>query len=296
MNWQAISFDWNQVRAFLATAEEGSFSAAARALKQTQPTLGRQVTALEEALGVTLFERVGRGVALTASGRELLTHVRQMAEAATRVSLAASGQAQAIAGKVRITTAEIMGAYVLPPALRRIREVAPLLEIDVVATNDIRDLLHREADIAIRHVRPEQPELIARLLYDARAYLYASSEYLARRGRPRTLAELSAHDFIGFGDTDRMIEYMKPLGIDLSPENFRMNSENGLVAWEMARHGLGIAPMGDMVGEGSPGMERVLPSMPPITFPVWLVTHRELHTSRRIRTVFDLLAEEFGKA
>ncbi|MEM7442907.1 MAG: LysR family transcriptional regulator [Pseudomonadota bacterium] len=291
MNWQAISFNWNQVRAFLATVEEGSLSAASRALGLTQPTLGRQVAALEEELGVTLFERVGRSLALTQSGRELVEHVRAMGEAANRISLAASGQSQAVEGKVLITASDITSAYLLPTAIKRLREVAPLLEIDIVAANDIRDLQRREADIAIRHVRPEQPDLIARLVQEATGRFYAATSYLDRRGRPTRLAELPSHDFISFGDADQMIGYMTPHGLSLTRSNFRLGSKSGIVAWELAKSGLGIAPMSDEVGAMTPGMEPVPVEMEPFVFPVWLTTHRELHTSRRIRLVFDLLAD-----
>ena len=122
MNWQSISFDWNQVRAFLVTAEEGSFSAAARALGLTQPTLGRQVAALEGHLGVTLFERVGRSLSLTQSGLELLDHVREMGDAAGRISLTASGQSQRIEGQVCITATDVVSIYLLPDALKQLRK------------------------------------------------------------------------------------------------------------------------------------------------------------------------------
>lgn len=104
----ASAFDWNQVRAFLATADAGSLSAAARVLGQTQPTLGRQVAALEADLGVTLFERAGRGLVLTEAGADLLEHVRAMGAAADRVALAASGQSQEVAGLVRITASDVL--------------------------------------------------------------------------------------------------------------------------------------------------------------------------------------------
>lgn len=291
MDWQPISFDWNHVRAFLATVEEGSLTAAARALGLTQPTLGRQVAALEEELDVALFERVGRSMELTPSGLELLDHVRSMRDAANRISLAAAGQSQTTTGTVRITASDILSVYVLPPVLMRLRELAPRLEIDVVAANDIRDLQRREADIAIRHVRPEQPDLIARLVREAKAYLYASTSYLDRHGRPTSLKDLINHEFISFGDTDRMIGFMYELGLPLTNENFRLNSANGIVAWELARQGFGIAPMSENVGATTKGMERLLPDMDPIVFPVWLTTHRELHSSRRIRLAFDTLAD-----
>jgi DNA-binding transcriptional LysR family regulator len=169
------------------------------------------------------------------------------------------------------------------------------VEIDVVAANDIRDLQLREADIAIRHIRPEQPDLIARLVSEASAHFYASTSYLDEHGRPGSFEEMTNHAFIGFGNTDRMIEHLNPLGLSLTVKNFRMGSENGLVAWEMARSDLGIIVMSDGVASGAPGMERVLPDMEPFVFPVWLTTHRELHTSRRIRLVFDLLAEHLTK-
>ncbi len=288
-------FDWNHIRAFLATAETGSLSAAARQLGQTQPTLSRQIAALEADLGLMLFERIGRSLEITQAGMELLDHTREMGEAANRISLAASGQAQSIEGLVRITASDVMAAYILPNLLRDIRAQAPRLQIDVIASNDIRDLMRREADIAIRHVRPDQPDLIAKLVQEATGHFYATTEYLNRVGRPRNTSDLSQHEFISFGDTTQMIAYLKPLGIHLSDENFRLGSQNGLVAWEYAKHGFGIAPMSQVVGDATPGMERVLPEMEPITFPVWLTTHRELHTSRRIRLVFDLLAEYLSK-
>lgn len=295
MNWQSVSFDWNQARAFLATVEEGSLSAAARALGLTQPTLGRQVAALEDSLGVLLFERVGKSLVLTPSGLELLDHVRDMFAAAAMVSLTASGQSQTVDGLVRITASDVMSAYILPAAVMTLRETAPLVEIDIVATNDIRDLQLREADIAIRHVRPTQPNLTARLLGDTSARFYAQKDYLDKHGRPTSLDELADHMFIGFGDDDSLIERLKPMGLSLNRTNFQLGSESGVVAWEMARNGLGVIIMSDRVARDAPEMEPLLPEMEAFLFPVWLTAHRELHTSRRIRLVFDLLTEFLGK-
>jgi DNA-binding transcriptional LysR family regulator len=290
MDWQAVTFDWNQVRAFLVAAEEGSFSAASRALGLTQPTLGRQVSALENRLGVTLFERLGRSLSLTDSGLELLDHVRAMGDAASRLSLTASGQSQRIEGRVCITATDIMAMYLLPDALRRLREMAPGIEIEVVASNDVRDLRRREADIAIRHGRPEQPDLIAKLLRETSVHLYASSDYLDQHGRPTSPSDISEAVFIGFEQSDRLLNRLNEIGLTLTKDNFKLISESGAVAWEMVRQGLGIGVMAKDVGDRTPGVECVLPDLDPITFPIWLVTHRELHTSRRIRLVFDLLA------
>ena len=283
--------DWNHIRAFLITAEQGSLSAAARKLGQTQPTLSRQVAALENRLGIMLFERVGRRLELTQGGRELLAQTRIMGDAADRLALTALGQSQSISGEISITASDIFSAFLLPPVLLRLRSLAPQLKINVVADNDIRDILKREADIAIRHSRPTQPDLIARLVRQATAHFYASRSYLKARGVPKTIADLAKHDFVSIGKTERILEFLLPLGLPLDETNFSIGTQNGLVGWELVKQGFGIVIMSDEVAALTPGIERVLPKMDPIEFPVWLVTHRELHTSRRIRLVFDLLAE-----
>lgn len=289
-----MAFDWNRARAFLATAEEGSLSAAARALGQTQPTLGRQVAALEQDLGVTLFERVGRSLALTQSGLELLDHFRAMGDAASRISLAASGQSQAIEGHVRITATNWTATYHLPAVLKRLREIAPGIEIEVVASNEVRDLSRREADIAIRHKRPEQPNLIAKRIGETNAHFYAAIDYLDRHGRPDTPAALSALDFIGIPNPERMLPDLNALGLSLSKDNFKITSESGTVIQALVQEGLGVSILTEDIAMRTPGLERILPELDPIPVPIWLVTHRELHTSRRIRLVFDLLADAFS--
>ncbi len=125
MNWTSISFDWNQARSFLAIAEEGSLSSAASALKVTQPTITRHLAGLEAELGVALFERTGRTVALTQTGMELLDHVKGMAANANMMSLAASGKSQTIEGQVRITASDMTAAYLLPPHAGSIADNGP---------------------------------------------------------------------------------------------------------------------------------------------------------------------------
>lgn len=292
MNWDAISFDWNQARAFLATAEEGSLSAAARALRQTQPTLGRQIAALEADLGVVLFERVGRTYVPTPTGLDLLEHVRSMASAATQLSLTASGQAQAIEGTVVISVSDVMAAYMLPPMIRELGETAPGLHIDLLASNTFSDLKQREADIALRHVRPEQPELIAKFVKEMTARHYAAPSYLQVHGRPSEMAELAQHSFISFGDREQMKRQLESAKILISDTNLRFSSASAIVAWQMVRDGLGVGIMADEIADKCPDVEPLFPDVPPFRFPLWIVTHRELKTSRRIRLVFDFLAEK----
>lgn len=293
MDWRAVRFDWNRARAFLVTAEEGSFSAAARALGMSQPTLGRQVAALEEELGVTLFERVGTALELTAAGLDLVEHTRAMGEAAVRVSLSATGQASAIDGPVCITASEVIAAHLLPKAVARIRSVHPGIEVEIVASNSVRDLRRREADIAIRNVMPTQPEIVARKIKDSRAWMYASPSYLERIGPVRTREDLSRASFFGFDRTEMMVDGLRALGVSVTFANFPIVTDNHLVQWELAKHDLGICMMMEEIGDREPSLVRVLPDqVPAIPVPVWLACHRELRTSRRIRVVFDLLADE----
>ncbi|HHC29075.1 MAG TPA: LysR family transcriptional regulator [Rhodobacterales bacterium] len=295
MDWSSITFDWNRARAFLVTAEEGSLSAAARALGMTQPTLGRQVDALEAELGVALFERAGRGLILTPAGLDLLGHVRGMGEAATRLSIAAAGQTQALEGKVSITTSEVYAALVFPPILARLRREEPGIEIDIIATSATRDLRRREADIAVRNFRPTEPDLIARKLRDAPARLYATPGYLAQIGNPTTPQALSHADFISIDNTGALLAGLNSIGLTLTERNFPIFTDNYLVMWDYVKQGLGIGILDADIGDAEPAVARVLPDMPPLSFPIWLVSHRDLTTSRRIRRVFDVLAEELSK-
>ncbi|MCB1745102.1 MAG: LysR family transcriptional regulator [Gammaproteobacteria bacterium] len=294
MNDRRLPFDWNHARAFLETAESGSLSAASRTLGLTQPTLGRQVAALEAQLGVTLFERSGRSLALTEAGLELLEHVRGMARAAELVTLAATGQSQSIEGQVCITASDTIATWHLPAVLARLRELAPQIEVEVLASNSIQDLRRREADIAIRHVRPEQPELITRLIAQTSAHLYASSDYLDRIGRPICAQALEQAVFIGYDSSERMLTTLNALGLSLSARNFKLITNSGITAWEMVKQGLGIGIHTREVAAMTADVEVVLPELVSIPVPLWLTAHRELRTNRRIRLVFDLLAEAFS--
>lgn len=291
MNWQNISFDWNQARAFLATAEAGSFSAAARALGLTQPTLSRQVAALESGLGVLLFQRVGRTLRLTEPGLDLLDHFRAMGDAALQISLAASGRSQAVSGRVSITATDVMSAFRLPEAIKRIAEEAPGIEIDLVVSNQIQDLRRREADIAIRHVRPQEGDLVARLLGETTAHLYAAASLLDRLGRPSTVDDLREFPFVGFAPVDRVRSVLNGMGLPVDRSQFKVVTDNGIAMCELVKHGLGVGVMTREMSRMLPGVECVLPDFQPFPVPVWLTTHRELHTSKRIRLVFDILAE-----
>lgn len=294
MDWRSTKFDWNRARAFLVTAEEGSLSAAARALGMTQPTLSRQVDALQNELGLVLFERAGRGLQITPSGLELLEHVRGMGDAATRVSLSASGQSQSIEGPICITASEAYAAFLLPPIIMKLHEAHPGIEVEIIASNAPTDLRRREADIAIRNVVSTQPDLIVRKIRDDRAHMYASESYLRAIGEPASFDDVMDANFLGFANTNVLIDGLNALGLKVTKRNFPILCDNHLVQWEFVKAGAGIGLITESVGDSEPSVRRVLPAMAPIIVPMWLVTHRELNTSARVRAVFDFLVAELS--
>lgn len=288
------TLDWNLARAFCATAEAGSLSAAARRLGLTQPTLSRQVAALEAALGVLLFERVGKALALTEAGRALLGPAQAMAAAADAMTLAAAGAAEDVDGRVSISASDAVAAHLLPDVVARIRRAAPGITVAIVVSNAISDLRRREADIAIRHTRPTEPDLIGRLVGESAAHLYASESWLAERGAPRTPDDLAPEDVLGFAPVERFAAHLAAAGVRVPAEGFRIVSENAVTVLEMARRGLGAVVMMREIAARCPELVRILPDLPGTPIPVWLVTHRELRTSRRVRVVYDLLGEALG--
>lgn len=231
---------------------------------------------------------------LTGSGLTLLEHAQVMGAAADDLRLAATGQSQEVDGVVCISASEPVAAYLLPVVVSQLRQQAPGIVIEVVASDVLSDLRRREADIAIRHVRPDQPELIGRWIRDASAGFYASRAWVAEHGHPRTAEEAVQHDFIGGARSGNYLELLRQHGLPLEESNFVCYAESTLSNWSLVRQGLGIGPMMDDIARDMPDVVRVLDEVAPVRFPIWLVTHRELRTSRRIRLVFDRLADALG--
>lgn len=295
MNWDATKYNWNHLRAFIATVEEGSLSAAARALGVSQPTLGRQVSALEDEIGVTLFERDGTALCLTQSGQQLVHYARNMSDAALQFSLAASGQSQSIEGRVCVSAGELFAAHIMPPLIYKLLKQEPGLEIEVVASNESSDLKRREADIGIRANHASQPDLISVEVGRLNSRLYASSTYLDNIGRPARLNRLGDCRFIGFNDAGGYQQFLNGLGFELEECHFPVRAESHLVQWIMAKQGLGIVTALELIGDSDPEMERVFPEMEPIITPMFLVAHKEVIASRRVGFVFDFLKTELMK-
>ncbi|MFT5725819.1 MAG: DNA-binding transcriptional LysR family regulator [Bacteroidia bacterium] len=300
MNWTSVNFDWNHTRAFLVTAEEGTLSAAAKALGMTQPTLSRQVAALELELGVTLFERVGKRLVLTDSGLELLEQARSMSDAAMLFSLAASGQSQQIEGSVVISVGELDAVFRLPKIIAKLRQQEPKIEIEVVVTNQPSDLIRREADIAIRNFHPTQNDLIAKKLGEEVVRLYGTEEYVKKIPAYMSLSELTEiHDIqiIGFDRTDTVSKALNPLGWQLSEDNFQLITSFQLLQLELCKEGLGLIFFPEDLANNNPQLVPAFKNSEPVMkIPVWLVSHQELRTNLRVRRVFDFIAKEMAQS
>jgi DNA-binding transcriptional LysR family regulator len=281
--------DWTSLRDFLAVAEGGSLSHAARRLGVSQPTLTRRMAALEARFRTELFRRTPRGVELTEAGESILQPARQMQQEALALELAVSGRDAALAGAVRVTATEGLGVHWLTPALADFRAEQPAIEIDVMIQNEPVNLLRREADIALRLGRPRQAEIVTRKLARLGFGLYASRTYLDRHGRPGTGDELNAHHRVGFDEAQHRnpAAWLESL---LSEGSAAYRSNSVLAQIAAMRAGYGIGACAHFVGAHYPDLERVLPGQEMAT-DVWLATHAGLRRSARIRAVFDFLAE-----
>ncbi|MDH4987548.1 LysR family transcriptional regulator [Aminobacter anthyllidis] len=287
--------DWNLIRSFVAVAEAGSLSAAARRLASSQPTLGRHVAELEQALDVTLFRRGRQGYVLTEAGSLLFERGRAVSEQATAFARLALGSVEAIEGTVRVAASEMVAAHVLPAMLARLGIEEPGIEIEIVASNEVENLLRRDADIAIRMVQPAQNELVARKVTDIALRMCAATAYLDRRGRPRRPEDLCDHDLIGFDRSDEMIRGFEHFLPGITRHNFRLRSDNHIVLWEAVRAGNGIGIAQEQLIHREPLLETVLPDLPLPKLPVWLAMHRDVRASVRIRRVADFLNEELKR-
>jgi DNA-binding transcriptional LysR family regulator len=289
-----MDIDWTLIRSFLAVAEAGSLSAAARATGISQPTLGRHIQTIEATLQVPLFARTAKGQALTEAGQALLPAARAMQAAAADLALTAKGQASGIEGTVRITASRMVSQVILPGILARLRAEEPGLQIDLVPSDTTENLLFGAADIALRMYRPTQPDLVARQIGALPLGLYAARTYLDRKGRPATPEDLMHHDFIGQDRMDQVIRVMRGLGMDVPRSFFPVRCDDPLTYVELVRAGCGLGGILRAVGDPDPALERidVVPGLP--SLPVWLTAAPRLRQSPRLRRVWDALAAAFA--
>jgi len=282
--------DWSLIQAFLAVAETGSLSSAARVLGASQPTLGRQIKQIEAQLGADLFQRQPRGLALTETGAALVAPARAMRDAVGQISLCAAGQQAALKGTVRITASTATSCYHMPTIIADLRAREPEIEIELVPSDDTRNLLYREADIAVRMYRPTQLDLITQHIGDIPLGMFAAKSYLAGRGLP-TPETIMDHDFVGYDTNPAILEGLQNAGFPIDRSFFGVRCDDFIAYWELVRAGCGIGFSQANVGHADPTIEEIDIGFPLPTLPIWLTAHEAMRQTPRIRRVWDLLVQ-----
>lgn len=289
-------FDWNDLRYFLAIAREGSTLAAAKVLRTSQTTVARRVAALEQALGVTLFDKRQAGYALTPAGRELLDKAEKVQLSAEAFADAASAGARDTTGTVRITSEEIYALSLISPLLRELHEQHPEIVVEIDTTSTLRDLGAGEADIALRSSSSEQPAgLVGRRLGVDDWTLYCSTEYAERHGRPATVKDLKRHAIVGGGGAKLWEHYqawLKSLNLEHRVAMHHASSSGLLSA---IRSGFGVAVLPCIVGDADPDLIRCIPPRSDHGRVLWLLTHERVRRTPRIRAVIDFLYERLRR-
>lgn len=288
------SIPWEWYRTFLAVLREGSLSGASRTLGITQPTAGRHVAALESALSQVLFTRSQTGLLATEVALALQAHAEAMeltAKALERTAAHLSMDRAAISGVVRVSASEVIGAEVLPSLIARLRQAYPQIVIELVLSNRFQDLLHREADIAVRMVAPLQEQLIARRIGRIELGLHASEAYLARHGAPESFDDLPAHALIGFDQNTPLVRKALRQYPQLQRNAFSMRTDSDLAQLNLIRAGAGIGICQVQLADGYIPLQRVLPDFFALYLDTWLVMHEDLRNNPCCKLVFDMLAE-----
>ena len=283
--------DWALVRSYLAVMDAGSVSAAARATQGHQPTISRHLSELESQLGVALFERTGRGVRPTAVGLEALPAARQMQAAAEAMARSVARGREATRGTVRITASQVVATWLLPELVAEFQRGEPEIALEIVASNTVQNLLRREADIAVRMVRPDQGSLIARKVGDVPIGAWAHADYLAAMGTPRQPADLARHRLIGYDQDDVILRGMARLGLAMTAADFAVRTDDHVVYGQLMVAGAGIGFAADYWAVRWPALQRVLPDLAVPSLPFWLTVHRELRGNGVVKRVYDFLAE-----
>jgi DNA-binding transcriptional LysR family regulator len=287
-----MPFSWDLIRSFQCVAETGSLSAASRSLSMTQPTIGRHIDLLEEALNVALFTRGRDGMRLTAKGTELIAAARDMGATAETFLRHAAGLQEAVSGPVRISVNELFGVQILPRLMTGLLNQNSGLEIETVITNEASNLLKRDADIAIRMFRPAQNDLMARKITTLPLGLFAHKDYLVRYPAPNTLRELRQHRMIGFDRDPSLIAVARHLGLALTESDFAFRCDNILAQFEAIRAGVGIGVTHQGLADTWDGVVAVLPDLPLPALDLWLACHSDIRFSPRVRLVMDFLADQ----
>lgn len=285
-----MATSWEFIKTFYAVAETGSLSAAARQLGLSQPTVGRHIDLLEQALNVPLFRRGREGMALTDRGAELVDSASQMLAAAHDFDRRAAGLSQTLSGVIRITANEIFGALVLPRLLTPLMDANPEIEVEIDVSNAAANLLRRDADIAVRMFRPSQVDLVARKVRDIPLGLFAHCDHIAGRPMPETLEDLRAFRFIGMDRDPSLIRATEMLGTPFARSDFALRCDSILSQFTAIRSGLGVGVTHVGIARQWPDVVQVLPDLPLPALELWIACHADIRYNPRVRLVMDFLA------
>ncbi|HUL58549.1 MAG TPA: LysR family transcriptional regulator [Anaeromyxobacteraceae bacterium] len=282
---RAGTLDWSNLRFFLELARTGSLSRAAKRLGVDRNTVARRVSALEEELGLALFERGPQGWTRTGAGQELADLATRVEEDVLAVARHADARDTALTGSVRLTTAMHLSAHLLVPAVPALREAHPGLVLEIAADQRAFDLTRREADLAVRMGRPRDAGLVTRKLSDVAYGFYASRSYLGGR---RTALDFGRDLFVGLDDTLAGTPHERWIA-RVAPERrvvFRTNSTASLSS--AARAGVGVAMLPCFVADGDATLVR-LDGPEPANHELWLLVHGDLRRTPRVRAVIEWL-------
>ncbi|URN97396.1 LysR family transcriptional regulator [Leclercia adecarboxylata] len=288
------SIPWEWYRTFLAVLREGSLSGAARRLAITQPTAGRHIAALESALGQVLFTRSQTGLLATDTALALKVHAETMESTANTLERTATNfsiNSASVRGVVRVCASDVIGTEILPPLIARLRESNPQITIELVLSNRVQDLLHREADIAVRMTTPTQEQLIARRVGSIELGLHASASYIARHGSPESTEDLLKHALIGFDQHTPFIRKALTQYPQLNRDCFSMRTDSDVAQLNLIRAGAGIGICQVPLASGYIPLQRLLPDFFSLYLDTWLVMHEDLRNSRCCKFVFDALVK-----
>ena len=285
------SLDWSSLSLVLAIARAGSLTAASHRTGLSQPTLGRRLDALERRIGATVFVRGRSGVVPTETGAMVITRAEAMEGMADDLLRTLAGGTAEAAGDVRVTASRVVATYLLPPIVAHLAETDPAIRLDLVATDEVANLLRRDADIAVRMVRPTQPDLIARKLGELPLAAYASPGYVERHGTPEPTAEgLLDHRLIGYDRSSLILDGLRAAGVAASRDSFAARTDDQILYARLVVAGAGIGFLARAVGDAEGLIEVPLAVAAP-SLPVWIAAHRDLRTSVAVRRVSDAVAD-----
>ena len=245
---------------------------------------------------MALFERTGRGLKPLAMALKLAESARAMEAGAHQLQRSVASADEAVRGTVRITASQPVACVLLPPLLAKMRLTLPDVQVELVSSNEVSNLLRREADIAVRMVPPAQAELVAKRIGKVTLGVYAHRSYLKRAGTPLRPADMLGHALLGNDKNDDIIRGFGAMGLPMTREQFALRTDDLMAYWQAVRSGLGIGFVADYLARTDPDVIAILPMLKIPPLPVWLAVHREIRTNKRIRAVYDFLAQAVAGA